>query len=682
MKNHSSIFSQKSFFSSSRFFTALLAIFAMFTNPFFNLKFFSIYFSLLFFLPTTISISFHKTRFDSIDTTIVYEGGATPNLDGTIEFNDVNYMCQTGWITYGEKVPIWDPKTQQLTDFTTQFSFFFDIQGRNQWGSGLAFFMAPVGSHLPLNSAGGFLGLFNTSDISSRNKMVHVEFDTYWNREWEPSYLHVGINNNSIQSAAYALWNAKNHTGDPADVLINYDSKTKNLSVSWEYHTTSVPGENTSVSLIIDLMQVLPEYVIIGFSASTSNRIERHVLQSWKFDSNLVIHEKKKTDPKMTRLILAASVTVGGTIIVGITIVFLMKLEKKRTETMKLKSINVEFEREAGPRKYSYKELVSATNNFSEKNELGRGGFGAVYKGYLKHSGIVIAVKKMSRGSKQGRKDYMDEVKLISQLRHRNLVRLLGWCHDGGEFLLVYEYMSNGSLDSHLFKKKIPLTWAARYRIANGLASALLYLHEGWEKCVLHRDIKPSNIMVDKNVNVKLGDFGLARFTDHKLGKENMGLAGTPGYMAPEYIKSGSASKEADVYSFGLVALEIATGKKAVEQIVENDQVFTLRKWVWDLYGSGKLRNGVDVILEKDFDEKDAIEAECLMIVGLWCAHPEPERRPSISQVIHVLKFEAALPNLPREMPIDAANEAVENPNAFTCGDAVISYTNILEVGR
>ncbi|XP_065873644.1 L-type lectin-domain containing receptor kinase IX.1-like [Euphorbia lathyris] len=607
----------------------------MIINPFFNFKFFSIYFSFLFLLPTTISISFHKTRFDSNDTSIGYEGGATPNLEGNIEFNDVNYMCQTGRITYGEKIPIWDSRTQQLTDFTTQFSFFFDIQGRNQWGSGLAFFLAPVESHLPLNSAG--------------------------DREWEPNYLHVGINNNSIQSAAYALWQAKNHSGDPADVLIKYDSKTKNLSVSWKYHTTSIPGENTSVSLIIDLMQVLPEWVTIGFSASTSNRIERHVLQSWKFDSTLVIHEKKKNNPKISRLILAASVTGGGILIAGIAFVFLMRLEKKRKETMNLRSINVEFEREAGPREFSYKELVSATSNFSDKNELGRGGFGAVYKGYLKHSGTAIAVKKMSRGSKQGKKDYMDEVKLISQLRQRNLVRLLGWCHDGGEFLLVYEYMSNGSLDSHLFKKKIHLTWAARYRIANGLASALLYLHEGWEKCVLHRDIKPSNIMLDKSVNVKLGDFGLARFIEHELG---------------------SASKESDMYSFGLVALEIATGRKAVEQIVENDQILTLRKWVWDLYGSGQLRNGVDEILERDFDVKDAKEAECLMIVGLWCAHPDPDQRPSISQVIHVLKFKAALPNLPNQMPIDAINEPVENQNEFTCGEAVMSYTDILEMGR
>ncbi|GAB4848827.1 L-type lectin-domain containing receptor kinase IX.1 [Ancistrocladus abbreviatus] len=157
----------------------------------------------------------------------------------------------------------------------------------------------------------------------------------------------------------------------------------------------------------------------------------------------------------------------------------------------------------------------------------------------------------------------------------------------------VYEFMPNGSLDSHLFGKKAPLSWPVRYKVALGLSSALLYLHEEWEQCVVHRDIKSSNVMLDSSFNVKLGDFGLARLMDHELGAQTTGLAGTWGYMAPEYISTRKASKESDVYSFGVVALEIATGKKSVDTM-SADCEKGLVEWVWDLYGKGELLSLVD----------------------------------------------------------------------------------------
>lgn len=157
-----------------------------------------------------------------------------------------------------------------------------------------------------------------------------------------------------------------------------------------------------------------------------------------------------------------------------------------------------------------------------------QGGFGGVYRGYLMELGMTAAVKKIKRDSKQAKKEYITEVKIISQLRHRNLVQLIGWCHDEVEFLLVYEFMPNGSLDSHLFGNMSLLTWAVRYKISLGLAFALLYLHEEWEQCVVHRDIKSSNVMLDSNLNVKLGDFGLARLMDHhELGSQTTRLVGT-----------------------------------------------------------------------------------------------------------------------------------------------------------
>jgi serine/threonine protein kinase len=150
---------------------------------------------------------------------------------------------------------------------------------------------------------------------------------------------------------------------------------------------------------------------------------------------------------------------------------------------------------------------------------LGQGGFGAVYKGYLTdHLDMPIAVKKISRELKQEKKEYITEVKIISRLRHRNLLQLIGWSHNNkGKFLLVYEFMPNGSLDAHLFGKRSPLPWAVRYKISLGLAYALLYLHEEWEQCVVHQDIKSSNVMLDSSFIVKLGDFGLARLMNHEV---------------------------------------------------------------------------------------------------------------------------------------------------------------------
>ncbi|WMV50914.1 hypothetical protein MTR67_044299 [Solanum verrucosum] len=286
-------------------------------------------------------------------------------------------------------------------------------------------------------------------------------------------------------------------------------------------------------------------------------------------------------------------------------------------------------------------KLARCTNNFSPEEMLGQGGFGGVYKLYLRESDSYIVVKRISRESKQGIKEYASEVRIISRLRHKHLVQLIGWCHQKRE-LLVYEFMPNGSLDHHLFKGKSHLTWPIRFKIAQGLASTLFYLHEEWEQCVVHRDIKSSNIMLDSNFNAKLGDFGLARLVDHDKGSQTTVLAGTMGYMAPECLTTGKASKETDVYSFGVLALEIACGRKPIDPKAEEHQV-NIIEWAWRLYGMGNLSEAVDPGLSSEFNEE---EVEHLLIVGLWCAHPDNKCRPSIRQAIQVLNFEAPLPTL------------------------------------
>ncbi|KAF5454345.1 hypothetical protein F2P56_024017 [Juglans regia] len=638
-------------------------------------------FFFLLLLPSTVySVYFQITRFDPSSTDMLYMGDAVPS-GGAIEMNLVgNYFCRVGWVVYARKVPVWDSETGKLTDFTTHYSFTIDTLGTRRYGDGLAFFLAPVGFKIPPNSEGEFLGLFNTttSTSSHQSKIVHVEFDSFVNSEWDPEVQHVGISINSLRSANYTAWNASLHSGDTADVWITYTASTKKLSVSWKYGTTSNAGENTNLSFETDLMQVLPEWVTVGFSAATgSGLLERHTLQSWEFNSTLDIAEPNgKNARKMTILV---SITIsGGILIAGALLTFVIlwkwKGKKKKTpETMNLTSINDDLERGAGPRRFSYGDLASSTNNFSNERKLGEGGFGAVYKGYLIELDIAVAVKKISRGSKQGRKEYLTEVKIISRLRHKNLVQLIGWCHDRGEFLLVYEFMPNGSLDAHLFGKRNPLTWALRHKIATGLASALLYLHEEWEQCVIHRDIKSSNVMLDSSFNVKLGDFGLARLMDHELGPQTTGLAGTLGYMAPEYVSTGRASKESDVYSYGVVALEIATGRKPVD-LPDKESAMGLVEWVWNLYGSGRLPMAIDERMHMDFDLK---QIECLMIVGLWCTYPDRSLRPSIRQAIKVLQFEATMPNLPMMMPVSLYH--IPTP-LVSSGEPLI--TTSLEHGR
>ncbi|KAH1082567.1 hypothetical protein J1N35_022328 [Gossypium stocksii] len=632
--------------------------------------------SITFILPCVNSISFNIPRFDSGANNILYQGAARPNV-GAVEFNSLTYVCQVGRIIFAESVPIWDSETREVTSFISHFSFIIDTQGKtsSDYSAGLAFFIAPVGSEIPPNSAGGFLGLFNTTTSdSSGNQVVLVEFDTFSN-EWDPEVEHVGININSISSVKYAPWNFSLYSEDTADAWISYNATTRNLSVTWSYQNSSSQG---SLSHQIDLTEILPETAIVGFSAATSHRIERHQLVSWEFNSSLEGKAIKEKNTNRNRIVIGVAVPLGVLVIggcIGFEILLCWKRRKRSYQYMEgTVGINDDLERGAGPRRFSYKDLVAATNNFSSERKLGEGGFGAVYKGYINELDTTIAVKKISKGSRQGEKEYVTEVKVISQLRHRNLVQLIGFCHDGGMFLLVYVFMSNGSLDSHLFGKKTPLNWNLRYKAARGVASALLYIHEEWEQCVVHRDIKPSNIMLDSNFNVKLGDFGLARLTDHELGPRTTGLAGTLGYMAPEYIKTGRASKASDVYSFGVVALEIATGRRSVDPIEENSQI-GLVEWVWHLYGSGNLLSSVDKRMNAEFDEK---QMECLMIVGLWCAHPDSNLRPSIKQVIQVLDFDMGIPNLPSKMPVPTYKEHV----ASSSSHEPILTNSSLEVGR
>ncbi|KAF5814026.1 putative protein kinase RLK-Pelle-L-LEC family [Helianthus annuus] len=498
------------------------------------------------------------------------------------------------------------------------------------YADGLTFFLAEDKYSI---NYGGAMGLpFDVAANESRYPFVAVEFDTYCNYEWDPRYPD----------------RPDTCVGEHCTALIEYYSDSQNLRVSFTGFEEKSDVLESRLEYTIDLRDWLPEWVIFGFSASTGNGSEINNVRSWMFNStelevdqgnafsptaSLQINEVKGK-PKTGLIVgLIAGTAILVTVLAILAYLLWWRKKNNGVQIVKLGS----SVKELGS---SGKELGSATK------KLGEGGFGEVYKGILKDSSTYIAVKRVSKNSKQGPKEYASEVKIISRLRHRNLVQLTGWCHENGELLVVYEFLENGSLDLHLFKGKSLLTWNTRYKIAHGLVSALLYLHEGWEQCVLHRDIKLSNVFLDSNFNAKLGDFGLAKLVDHENGTQTTTCAGTIGYMAPEYLVSDKASKESDVFSFGVVALEISCGRKAIDSNAQ-ERKKSLVEWVWDLYGTGTLLEAADPRLNSDFSE----EIKRLMIVGLWCAPLDSNLRPSMKQAIQVLNSDAPLPVLPSEMP-------------------------------
>ncbi|THU68357.1 hypothetical protein C4D60_Mb08t03060 [Musa balbisiana] len=629
---------------------------------------FSTFFCLSIAVPLATSLSFNFSSFDQSSLSeIQLQGHASFTTEGiqlTRNQRDGDITDSVGRAVYGEPLLLWDPETRELTDFTTRFAFAINDLNRSWSGDGVAFFLSSYPSAIPPSSLGGSLGLFNSTPLpanSTINNTVAVEFDTFEN-DFDTSANHIGIDVNSVNSSAVVDWPSNIKDGREVNAWVSYNASTHNLSVFMTYAQGARSG-NSSLSYIIDLRGVLPEKVAVGFSAATGSGIETHALLSWSFNSSLL---SKTTPPaplaakRKSKMGLVVGGVIGAAVlmvVLGSLGLILRRRRRRRTtgrdaeDEVELefdRNMDDEFERERGPKRFAYQELADATRNFSEEEKLGEGGFGSVYRGFLKDSKLEVAIKRISRGSKQGRKEYVSEVKIISRLRHRNLVQLVGWCHDRGEFSLVYEFMPNGSLDSYLYSTARLLEWPARHRVALGLASALLYLHEEWEQCVVHRDVKPSNVMLDSAFNAKLGDFGLARLVDHDRGSQTTVLAGTMGYLAPECVTTGKASKESDVYSFGILALEIACGRRPV-QLMEQASKVRLVEWVWELYGRRRLLEAADEKLGGVFDEK---QMECLMVVGLWCAHPDYDRRPSIKQVINVLNLEAPLPELPPSMPV------------------------------
>ncbi|KAL8127219.1 G-type lectin S-receptor-like serine/threonine-protein kinase At4g27290 [Apium graveolens] len=293
---------------------------------------------------------------------------------------------------------------------------------------------------------------------------------------------------------------------------------------------------------------------------------------------------------------------------------------------------------------FEFTTLARATNGFSTTSKLGEGGFGPVYKGML-DNGKEIAVKRLSKDSRQGLEEFKNEVLCIAQLQHRNLVKLLGCSMQEGERMLVYEYMPNKSLDSFIFDKKQSkaLDWPMCYNIIKGVARGLLYLHQDSRLRIIHRDLKASNVLLDHEMNPKISDFGTARICgETETGANTTRVVGTYGYMSPEYAIDGKFSVKSDVYSFGVLLLEIISGKRNTN-FTHPEHNLNLLGHAWRTYTNGEVLDIVDDVIQNSSHEHE-IEVLRAIIIGLLCVQQYPADRPTMSSVVLMLTSEIPLP--------------------------------------
>ncbi|KAJ3698563.1 hypothetical protein LUZ61_002268 [Rhynchospora tenuis] len=290
---------------------------------------------------------------------------------------------------------------------------------------------------------------------------------------------------------------------------------------------------------------------------------------------------------------------------------------------------------------FTYNELRKATDGFSIANKIGEGGFGSVYKGKLK-DGTIVAVKVLSSESRQGVREFLTELTVISDIEHENLVRLYGCCVEGINRILVYPYMENNSLAQTLLGRNpdnLEFNWQTRVKLCIGVARGLAFLHDEIRPPIIHRDIKASNILLDKNLTPKISDFGLAKLLPPNTTHVSTRVAGTIGYLAPEYAIRGQVTRKSDIYSFGVLLLEIVSGRCNTNTRLPYEDQFLLER-TWALYEQGNLEKIIDAFLGDDLDVQEATR---FLKVALLCTQDATRLRPSMSTVLKLLTGEKSI---------------------------------------
>ncbi|XP_062155762.1 L-type lectin-domain containing receptor kinase S.4-like [Alnus glutinosa] len=613
-----------------------------------------------------------------------FKGGAASNisLNGASEIEDNGILRLTnvtqrvlGHAFYSRPIQFKNSTDGKALSFSTTFAFATCPQYASLGGHGFAFTISRE-KGLPGALPNQYLGLLNASDVgNSSNHMFAVEFDTVLDLELgDINGNHVGIDINSLVSkksvpAAYFDDNNSKHdldlkSGQVIQAWIEYDSPSNRLDV--KLSPSSVKPISTLLSFEVDLSPILQESMYVGFSASTGLLASSHYIMGWSFKMNgeaksLHLDELPSLPgSKEYHRVLKIGVSVSGSVV----IILLIGLSFYMVRKIKNSDVVEPWELDVGPHRYSHEELKKATRGFRDEELLGFGGFGQVYKGTLPNSNTQVAVKRISNESKQGLREFASEIGSIGRLRHRNLVQLFGWCRQRGDLLLVYDFMPNGSLDKYLFDEpKTILSWEQRFKIINGVASGLLYLHEEWEQTVIHRDIKAANVLLDSELNGRLGDFGLAKLCNHGSNPSTTRVVGTLGYLAPELTRTGKSTTSSDVFAFGALLLEVLCGRRPIEPKALPEELI-LVEWAWEKWRAGSVLEVVDARLGGEFDK---VEAVVVLKLGLMCSNNAPKARPTMRQVVRYLEGKVPLP------------EAVEAPDAYDgkkgdCGYYLHSY--------
>ncbi|CAN1765703.1 Probable LRR receptor-like serine/threonine-protein kinase RKF3, partial [Linum perenne] len=391
---------------------------------------------------------------------------------------------------------------------------------------------------------------------------------------------------------------------------------------------------------------------------------------------SLYLSHNQLSGRKSKALIPAVSAACGVGLLLIIVIGWFCLARRRKLNKRKEKEDELEIGLDAGLVKFDYEEIRKATDDFSIDNIVGKGGFGNVYRGEM-IDGTEVAVKRFKNCSAAGGDaSFAHEVEVIASVRHVNLVALRGYCiattsMEGHQRIIVCELMKNGSLHDHLLagNESRKLSWPVRQKIALGTAKGLAYLHYGAQPGIIHRDIKASNILLDDNFEAKVADFGLAKFNPEGMTHLSTRVAGTMGYVAPEYALYGQLTERSDVYSYGVVLLELLSGKKALFKLDDEDsatQPCLLTDWAWSLVKEGR---GLDVV-EDGMPELAAPDVlERYVLVAVLCSHPQLYARPTMDQVVKMLETELVVPSIPqRSIPLVSEMDDIERSVSSTSG--------------
>ncbi|KAG6746067.1 hypothetical protein POTOM_050580 [Populus tomentosa] len=608
---------------------------------------------LLFLISPIFALDFLFHSFNATNPGVILIPDAIVDTSVIRLLNDTNqYSLGRAFYPTRMKMKQTQNSTTTLSSFSTSFVFSILPNIASSPGFGLAFVLSNW-TNPPGALASQYFGVFSNPTVPSVAPLLVVEFDTGQNPEFnDPNRNHIGIDLNNIESAKTAPGGYNSSAGfvpvsmgngQNVRAWIEFDGANFEINVT----VAPVGVSRPSVPILSYKNPVIANYtseeMYVGFSASKTTWVEAQRILAWSFSDTGVARDINVTNlpvfslPSSSNSLSAGAIsgiTIGCAVFVMIC-VFVVYCLWYKNKSKDLEEDEIEdWELEYWPHRFSYEELSQATNGFSKDQLLGSGGFGKVYRGTLSNNS-EIAVKCVNHDSKQGLREFMAEISSMGRLQHKNLVQMRGWCRKSNELMLVYDYMPNGSLDRYIFHKpRKLLNWQQRRQVLADVAEGLNYLHHGWDQVVVHRDIKSSNILLDSDMRGRLGDFGLAKLYSHNEVPNTTRVVGTLGYLAPELATTAVATSASDIYSFGVVILEVACGRRPIEMgsIEEEDSV--LIDLVRDLHAKGKAVEAADERMNGEFEVE---EMEMVLKLGLVCCHPDPQRRPSMREVVAVL---------------------------------------------